>query len=67
MWTDEMAREKAAREIRVTVAPDQVEVMRVYVVAPSDTTPQSFSFALKATDAEGGGDTSEARFDAPEE
>ena len=37
------------------VAPDQVEVMRVYVVAPSDTTPQSFSFALKATDAEGGG------------
>lgn len=67
MWTDEMAREKAAREIRVTVAPDQVEVMRVYVVAPSDTTPQSFSFALKATDAEGGGDISEARFDAPEE
>ena len=67
MWTDEMAREKAAREIRVTVAPDQVEVMRVYVVAPSDTTPQSFSFALKATDAEGGGETSEARFDAPEE
>ena len=67
MWTDEMAREKAARESRVTVAPDQVEVMRVYVVAPSDTTPQSFSFALKATDAEGGGDTSEARFDAPEE
>ena len=67
MWTDEMAREKAAREIRVTVAPDQVEVMRVYVVAPSDTTPQSFSFALKATDAEGGSDTSEARFDAPEE
>ena len=67
MWTDEMAREKASRELKVTVAPDQVEALRVYVVAPADTVPQSFTFALKATDAEGGGDTSEVRFDAPEE
>ena len=67
MWTDEMAREKAARDITVTVAPDQVEALRVYVVAPSDTAPQSFTFTLKATDAEGGGDTNEVRFDAPEE
>jgi len=67
MWTDEMAREKAARDIKVTVAPDQVEALRVYVVAPSDTTPQSFTFTLKANDAEGGGDTNEVRFDAPEE
>ena len=37
MWTDEMARDKAARDITVTVAPDQVEALRVYVVAPSDT------------------------------
>ena len=66
MWTDEMAREKASRELTVTVAPDQVEALRVYVVAPDDTQQQSFTFVLKASDAEGGGDTSEVRFDAPE-
>ena len=67
MWTDEMARDKASRDLTVTVAPDQVEALRVYVVAPADSKEQSFTFALKATDAEGGGDTSEVRFDAPEE
>ncbi|MDP3908419.1 cytochrome c oxidase accessory protein CcoG [Novosphingobium sp.] len=67
MWTDDMAREKASRIIRVTAAPDQVKALRVYVVAPDDTTPQSFTFTLLATDAEGGGDSSEVRFDAPEE
>lgn len=66
MWSSTMPREKAARTIDLTMAPDRVEPLRVYVVAPADTAPQSFTIALKATDAEGGGDASEVRFDAPE-
>jgi len=66
MWSNTMPRENAARTIDLTMAPDRVEPLRVYVVAPADTAPQSFTIALKATDAEGGGDASEVRFDAPE-
>ncbi|HNN56769.1 MAG TPA: cytochrome c oxidase accessory protein CcoG, partial [Novosphingobium sp.] len=67
MWTDDLPRDKAARSLAVTVAADQVDPLRVYVVAPDGTAPQKFSFVLKAKDAEGGGDVSEVRFDAPGE
>ena len=66
MWSDDMPREKAARTIRRTVAADQADPVRVYVVAPEGTAAQDFTFALKALDKEGGGDTHEVRFDAPE-
>ena len=67
MWTDDMPRDKAARTLKFDVAADQVNPLRVYVVAPSGTLPQHFEFKLKALDAEGGGDTSKVRFDAPGE
>ncbi|MCB2058329.1 MAG: cytochrome c oxidase accessory protein CcoG [Novosphingobium sp.] len=67
MWTDDLPRDKAARSLTVTVAADQVDPLRVYVVAPEGTAPQKFNFVLKAKDAEGGGDVSEVRFDAPGE
>jgi cytochrome c oxidase accessory protein FixG len=67
MWSGTMPREAAARMIAFTVAADQVEPMRIYVAAPPQTAPQQFSFVLAATDAAGGGDRSEVRFDAPGE
>ncbi|WP_374526827.1 cytochrome c oxidase accessory protein CcoG [Novosphingobium sp.] len=67
MWTDDTARDTASRSLKVMVAADRVEPLRVYVVAPDGTEPQHFKFVLKAKDAEGGGDTSEVRFDAPGE
>ncbi len=66
MWSGTMPREAAARTIVFAVAADRVEPLRVYVVAPPQTAPQKFSFILAATDAEGGGDLSEVRFDAPQ-
>jgi hypothetical protein len=51
----------------VTAAPDQVEPVRVYVIAPANAREQKIRFVLTATDKEGGGDTSETRFDAPDE
>jgi len=65
MWSDAMAREKADRTLQVTVAPDQVLSLRVYVVAPSETAAQPFAFVLKATDKDGGGDRSDTKFETP--
>ncbi len=67
MWTDEMGRESAARELQFTVAPDQTKPVRVYVVAPQGTEEEEFTFVLAARDREAGGDRAETRFDAPEE
>jgi cytochrome c oxidase accessory protein FixG len=66
MWSGAMPRAAAAREIAFTMPADRVEPLRVYVAAPSETAPQKFRFVLTASDAEGGGDSSEVRFDAPE-
>ena len=66
-WTSEMPREKAARELKLTVPADRVEPLRVYVVAPDGTTQQKFSFNLKALDGEGEHDKSDVRFDSPNE
>ncbi len=67
MWTDEMGRDSAARELQFTVAPDQIKPVRVYVVAPQGTEEEEFHFVLAARDREAGGDRVETRFDAPEE
>ena len=67
MWTDEMSRESAARELQFTVAADQIKPVRVYVVAPQGTDEEEFHFVLAARDREAGGDRVETRFDAPEE
>jgi cytochrome c oxidase accessory protein FixG len=66
-WTGDIARESAARQLTLTVPADRVEPLRVYVVAPAGTPPQKFALTLKALDEEGGTDSSEMRFDAPED
>ncbi len=67
MWTDEMPREDAARQVVETVAPDATGAMRIYVVAPSGTEQQEFSFAVTTLDATPETDSTEARFSAPEQ
>ncbi|MBS0476641.1 MAG: cytochrome c oxidase accessory protein CcoG [Proteobacteria bacterium] len=66
MWTDETSIASAGRKLSYTVAADRVEPLRVYVVAPDGTAPQHFRFILRALDKDGGGDSTEVRFDAPE-
>jgi cytochrome c oxidase accessory protein FixG len=66
MWSDDTSQDKAARMLVRRVGADLADPVRVYVAAPAGTVAQDFSFTLKALDAEGGGDTHEAHFDAPE-
>ena len=66
-WTDETPRDKAARELTISVPADRVEPLRIYVVAPDGTRAQSFHFRLQALDGEKENDTTEVRFDSPVE
>jgi len=65
MWTDDMPREHAAATLKFDVTADETEVIRAYVIAPKGAHPGKLTFTLKALDAEGGGDASTMRFDAP--
>ena len=67
MWTDEMPREDAARELVRTAPADSVDSLRVYVTAPPVTQAQDFAFTVTSLDEQAETDTTEARFDAPEE
>ena len=66
-WTNDMPRDKAARELKLTVPADRVEPLRIYVIAPYGTKEQAFLFRLKALDGAGEDDASEVRFDSPVE
>jgi cytochrome c oxidase accessory protein FixG len=67
MWSDDMPQSAAARSLRRTVAPDQAEAVRIYVIAPTHEEEQDFSFNLRALDKEGASDSHKTHFDAPEE
>ncbi|MFA7585777.1 MAG: cytochrome c oxidase accessory protein CcoG [Novosphingobium sp.] len=67
MWTDDMPREAANRTLQRTVAADQADPVRVYVVAPEGVSERDFSFTLRALDKEGGSDTHKTHFDSPED
>ena len=66
-WTSEMPRDKAARALTLTVPADQVQPLRLYVVAPDGTERQEFTINLKALDGDGEGDHSTVHFDAPDD
>lgn len=66
-WTNDMPRDKAARELKLNVPADRVEPLRIYVIAPDGTKEQSFRFRLKALDGAGEDDASDVRFDSPVE
>lgn len=67
MWSDDMPRADASRRLARTVAADQTQSLRVYVIAPAATHEQDLRFVLQAHDDEGGSDAAEVRFDAPGE
>jgi cytochrome c oxidase accessory protein FixG len=67
MWSDEIARNAAARRLEFTVAPDQTDPVRVYVIAPAGTVHQEFAFILRPLDDDGTSDRSVTRFDAPDD
>ncbi|MGC1270140.1 MAG: cytochrome c oxidase accessory protein CcoG [Croceibacterium sp.] len=65
IWTDDMAREDAEREVYRTVPADETMPLRIYVVAPAGTQPQDFAFKVVSQDAEQASDTSKVSFEAP--
>ncbi len=65
MWTDDMARERAARQVERMVPADATEIVRIYVIAPAGTPTQDFAFAVHST-SDGEADSSPIRFEAPE-
>ena len=66
LWTDAMARDQAAASLATRVPADSVAKLRIFVAAPPAGAPrQDFSFAVRATDREGGGAREDARFERP--
>jgi cytochrome c oxidase accessory protein FixG len=66
MWSDDMARAAAARTLALNLDADQTAPLRIYVVAPRQTPPQSLVLTATAQDAEGGTASYTTRFAAPE-
>lgn len=65
MWSEDMAREKAARSLTRRVPADATQSVRVYVVAPSETTAREFEFTVQALGQPGEADKAQVRFDTP--
>jgi polyferredoxin len=65
MWTEAQAREQASTALHLLVAPDQVHKARIYVAAP-ERQRTDIAFAVRAIDAEGGGDRERSVFEGPE-
>ena len=65
MWSDEIAREDAARTIERVVPPDETAALRIYVIAPPDTPGQDFAFTVVTLGDRAETDRSETRFTAP--
>ena len=66
MWTDDMPREQAARELTRTVPADSTLPLRVYVIAPPGTRAQPFEFKVESLDEQGEEDETQMSFEAPE-
>lgn len=66
MWSEDMAKSAAATSLSRTIAADQTDPLRIYVIAPAGTAQQALHFTLSATDTEGGSVNYDTRFDAPE-
>ncbi len=65
MWSDEISAERAARELEFTVPADEVETVRIYVIAPQGTQTQDFALKVVALDEQGETDSVETRFETP--
>jgi cytochrome c oxidase accessory protein FixG len=66
MWTEDMGKDQASRNLTRSVPADATQSVRVYVVAPVDTAAQEFEFTLQAVGDPDEADETEVQFDAPE-
>jgi cytochrome c oxidase accessory protein FixG len=67
MWTDEIARDDAARAIERMVPADVTAPVRIYVIAPAATAEQAFAFTVVSLGGEAETGRSEMTFAAPGE
>jgi polyferredoxin len=65
MWSDDMARDQAARALKRKVPADATMAVRAYVIAPRGAAAQTFAFKLTVLDQQGETDRSEVRFETP--
>ena len=66
IWTGAAERDSATTSLRTRVPPDALAKLRIFVAAPSGGEEHDdFAFVVRALDAEGGGDSTEARFERP--
>src|SRR5512139_1175142 len=66
MWRDTGSREQASRSARVTVPPDALAKLPIFVAAPGGgKSTEKFNFTVRSTDGEGETDTTEAIFERP--
>lgn len=65
MWSEDMAKESAARELTRIIPADTTSPLRIYVTAPAGTAEGKLGFTLRALDKDGGEVSYETRFDAP--
>ena len=65
MWTETGRRETAARSLGTTVPADALQKLRIFVAAPAGEERREAAFALRALDAQGGGDRVEVTFEGP--
>lgn len=66
MWSDDMARDKAARMLVREVSADATRIVRAYVVVPRGTAAQEFAFTVTSQDEQRESDTTQVRFESPE-
>ena len=65
MWSEDMPRKAAARELIRIIAADRTEPLRIYVAAAANTPVQALGFTLRALDSEGGEVAYQTRLDSP--
>ncbi|WP_062766155.1 cytochrome c oxidase accessory protein CcoG [Sphingopyxis terrae] len=66
LWTEEGSRDKAAQRITLTLAPDSVTRVKLFVAAPAaGAARQDFTIATRGLDGDPRGDSETIQFDRP--
>lgn len=67
LWTEAGSRANAAQRVEMTISPDSVTRVRLFVAAPSDgPARQDFTIATQGRDGDPRGDSDTIQFDRPE-
>ena len=67
MWKEGQSRDQATRTISITVPPDALAKLPIFLVAPgSGKGTEKFAFTVRSTDGEAETDSAEAIFERPE-